>query len=55
MSFCNSLGKQIQSKTGLTEWALALRVVEANSGLLRKQKGGDAFRFCGALLRGESR
>ncbi|EPV9390536.1 hypothetical protein ACWA77_001810 [Campylobacter upsaliensis] len=28
-----------------TDWALGLRVVEANLGLLRKQKGGEAFRF----------
>ncbi|EAH9843919.1 hypothetical protein EZU46_04305 [Campylobacter upsaliensis] len=28
-----------------TAWAFALKVVEANSGLLRKQKGGEAFRF----------
>ncbi|EPY0440380.1 hypothetical protein ACW7S6_001651 [Campylobacter upsaliensis] len=26
-----------------TAWALALKVVEANLGLLRKQKGGEAF------------
>ncbi|EOG8475100.1 hypothetical protein ACLI44_000938 [Campylobacter upsaliensis] len=27
-----------------TAWAFALKVVEANSWLLRKQKGGEAFR-----------
>ncbi|HEF3525861.1 TPA: hypothetical protein R9108_000261 [Campylobacter upsaliensis] len=31
------------SKQKGTDWALALKVVEANSGLLRKQKGGEAF------------
>ncbi|EOG1584825.1 hypothetical protein ACK3LN_000288 [Campylobacter upsaliensis] len=31
------------SKQKGTDWDLALKVVEANSGLLRKQKGGEAF------------
>ncbi|EPC8965909.1 hypothetical protein ACR3LT_001013 [Campylobacter upsaliensis] len=48
MSFCNSLGKQIQSKTGLfalaAAWALAR--LKGKIWLNAEHLGGCAFSFC---------